>query len=177
MSAARDPRLWYRTGAMDRSIGIVLALAGLVLAGCVSAGHPGLADPATLAQIRVGETTRRQVVALLGEPVASRVTEHAGATREWWLYTYETAAINPLDYLLLHGFLTNGLGLFDVRHDLQMFFDPDGTVRSVAIQTTSYDMGGPFQSLEVSGTATVTMTYGGRLGAPIRFTDRAEFRY
>lgn len=151
-------------------------VAGLVLAGCVSAGHSGLGDQATLARITVGETTRQQVLALLGEPSASRLTEHAGSPREWWLYSYATATINPLDYLFLYGFLTNGLGLFDVRHDLQVVFDPAGTVRSVAIQTTSYDMGGPFQSLRVSSAATVTMTYGGRSGAPISFTDRVEFR-
>lgn len=69
----------------------------------------------------------------------------------------------------------NGFGLFDVRHDVQVFFDPAGTVRSLSIQTTAYEIGGPFQSLRVSSTATVTMTYGGRSGAPISFTDRAEF--
>lgn len=86
---------------MCRPIVVFQVLAGLLLAGCVSAGHSGLADQAALAQIMVWETTRQQVLALLGEPSASRVTEHAGAAREWWAYSYSTATINPLDYLFL----------------------------------------------------------------------------
>lgn len=164
-------------GAMRRLIAFANVLAGLLLAGCVSVGNSNLADQATLAQIKVGETTRQQIEALLGEPSEQRRTEQAGYAQEWWAYSYSTSTINPFEYLLLYGFLTNGLGLFDVRHDLHVFFDLNGRVRSVTMQTTSYDMGSPFRPIHVSSTATSTMTFGGRSGKPVGFTDKMEFRY
>ena len=76
----------------------------LLLAGCVSAGNPHVTNDATLALIRVGETTKSQVLALLGLPEDQRSIEMAQSTKEWWRYTYATAVIYPLDYLLLYGF-------------------------------------------------------------------------
>lgn len=152
-------------------------LAGLLLAGCVSVGNSDLADPDTLAKIKVGQTTRQQVLALLGEPSKSRRTEHAGYAREWWAYEHASSTINPFEYLLIYGFWTNGIGLFDTRHNLQVFFDADGVVRSLSLQTVSYDMGSPLSDLHVTGTATHTMVFGGRIDKPVGFTDRMEYRY
>jgi hypothetical protein len=152
-------------------------LAGLLLAGCVSVGNSSLADQATLAQIKVGQTTRQQVLALLGEPSAYRRTGHAGSVLEWWAYEHASSTINPFEYLFIYGFWSNGLGLFDTRHDLHVFFDADGIVRSLAFQTTSYDMGSPLSELRVAGSAAHTMVFGGRTDKPVNFTDRMEFRY
>ncbi len=162
---------------MPRVIACATILAGLLLAGCVSAGNPKLADQATLAQIKVGQTTRQQVAALLGDPSEYRRTEHAGYVREWWAYEHASSTINPLEYLFVYGFWTNGLGTYDTRHDLHVFFDANGVVRSLSLQETSYDMGSPFRALHVTGTAARTMVFGGRPDRPVRFTDRMEYRY
>lgn len=156
---------------------LIVSLLGLLLAGCMALGNSELANDATIAQIKVGETTRQQVAALLGEPTDQRSTELAGYSREWWHYRYAISTINPLEYLFLFGFLTNGIGLPDTRYDLHVFFDPNGTVTSLSRQTTSYDMGGPFSPLRVTSTAATAVGFAGRPGGPIRFEDKMEFRY
>jgi hypothetical protein len=162
---------------MPRVIAVTNVLAGLLLAGCVSVGNPSLADQATLARIKVGQTTKQQVLALLGAPSGYRRTGHAGSTLEWWAYEHASSAINPLEYLFVYGFWANGLGLFDTRHDLHVFFDADGVVRSVAFQTTSYDMGSPLSELRVAGSSVHSAVFGGRAEKPVGFTDRMEYRY
>jgi hypothetical protein len=152
-------------------------LAGLALAGCISVGQAGLADDATLARIKVGQTIRQEVLALLGEPSASRRTVQAGVTREWWAYEHASSTINPFDYLFLYGFWTNGVGLFDTRRDLHVFFDAEGVVKSLVLQRTSYDMGGPFRTLHVTGTAVHSLSVGGHPGGPVSFMDTMEYRY
>ena len=162
---------------MRRLRAFVIVVAGLLLAGCVSVGNSSLAEQATLGQIKVGQTTRQQVLALLGEPVQARRTEHAGLAREWWAYERASSVINPFEYLLLYGFWTNGVGLFDTRQDLHVFFDANGIVRSFTLQTTSYDMGSPLSAMHVTSTAAHTMLVGGRTDRPIGFTDKMEYRY
>ena len=162
---------------MPRFIALTSVLAGLLLAGCVSVGTSKLADQETLAQIKVGQTTRQQVLALLGEPLDYRRIEYAGSIREWWAYELASSTINPFEYLFIYGFWTNGVGLFDTRHDLHVFFDAGGIVRSFSLQTTSYDMGSPISALHVTSMATRTMVYGGRTDKPVSFTDRMEFIY
>lgn len=162
---------------MQRFIALSSVLAGLLLAGCVSVGTSKLADQATLAQIKVGQTTKAQVEALLGDPLDYRRTEYAGSTREWWAYELASSTINPFEYLFIYGFWTNGVGLFDTRHDLHVFFDANGVVRSFSLQTTSYDMGSPLSALDVTSTAARTMVYGGRTDKPVTFTDKMEYRY
>jgi hypothetical protein len=162
---------------MPRFIALAGVLAGLFLAGCVSVGNSSLADKETLAQIKVGQTTRQQVLALLGKPLDYRSTEYAGSIREWWAYEHASSIINPFEYLLLYGFWTNGVGLFDTRHDLHVFFDAGGIVRSLSLQTTSYDMGSPLSALHVTSTAARALVYGGRKDKPVSFTDQTEYRY
>ena len=164
-------------GTMYRPMAFASVLAGLLLAGCVSIGDSSLVDQTTLAQIKVGQTTRQQVLALLGEPSEYRRTAHAGSVFEWWAYEHTSSTINPLEYLFVYGFWSNGLGLFDTRHNLHVFFNADGIVRSLSFQTTTYDMGSPLRDLHVTATAAHTLTYGGRTDKPVGFTDKMEYRY
>lgn len=154
-----------------------LGISCLLLAGCVSTGNSELANDATIAQIKVGETTKEQVASLLGEATIQRSVEMRGWTTEWWAYSYAASTINPLDYLLLYGFFFNGIGLYDTRYDLSLFFDHRGIVRSISRLKTDYDMGRPFASMRVSSVVNTTIGFpaGGR--EPIRFEDRLEYRY
>ena len=150
---------------------------GFLLTGCVSIGNSNLADEGKLTQIKVGETTKQQVVALLGEPSSRRSIEQGPPNREWWTYRYATSIINPLEYLLLYGFLSNGFGLFDVEHDLLVSFDTTGTVRSLFHQMTSFDMGSAFRPIQVTSTATYANATAGRPDKPVGFASKMEYRY
>ena len=148
----------------------------LLLAGCVSIGNPDLADDATMARITAGETTKQQVGILLGQPADQGAIQIADATREWWSYSYASATINPLEYILLYGFWTNGIGLYDSRYDLRLSFDDKGIVNSLSLLTTSYDMGGPTSAMRVTAIADNTIGVAGPSGRTIRFVDKVEYR-
>jgi hypothetical protein len=148
----------------------------IFLAGCISVGNPDVANDSTIARIRVGETSKQQVLALLGQPADRRSIALADAGREWWAYHYATAVINPLEYLLLYGFLTNGIGAFDTRYDLNLFFDHRGIVHALSVTTTTYEMGGPATSVVVSSTADQTIGSAGPAGGSVRFVDKVEYR-
>lgn len=149
----------------------------LFLAGCVSIGNSDLASNQTMAQIKVGETTKSQVMNLLGEPESQRTIETGGATREWWSYSHSSAMVNVLDYIFLYGFFFNGLGLYDTRYDLSLFFDHHGVVTSLSQLKTDYDMGRPFMSLEISSVASKTMGFSEASKRVVRFEDKMNYRY
>jgi hypothetical protein len=154
-----------------------LMLSCLLLSGCVSTGNSNLASDQTMANIKVGETTRQQVVNLLGEPDSRMTVEVGGATREWWSYTYASAVINPIDYILLYGLFFNGIGLYDTRYDVGVFFNHQGVVSSLSRMKTDYDMGRPFASLHVSSVANKTVGYFEPAKEPVHYEDKMEYRY
>lgn len=149
----------------------------VLLAGCVSTGDSTLGDDQAMGNIKVGETTKQQVVNLLGDPEGQRSIETGGATREWWSYSYASAVINPLDYLLLYGFLYNGLGLFDTRYDLSLFFDHRGIVSGISRSKTDYDMGRPFMSIDVSSSSHKAMGFPDATKRVLQFEDKMDYRY
>ena len=146
------------------------------LAGCVSIGNRNLADDTTMARIKVGETTKQEIATLLGRPADERSIEIAESSREWWSYEYATATINPLEYIFLYGFWTNGVGLFDTRYDLKLSFNHKGIVNELSLLTTSYEMGGPVSAMRVTGVADNTVGVAGPSGRTIRFVDKMEYR-
>ena len=149
----------------------------LLFAGCVSTGNSRLASDETMARIKVGETTKQQVAALLGEPTSQRTIEMGGWAREWWSYDYASSVINPLDYIFLYGFFFNGIGLYDTRDNVGVFFDHRGIVSSISQLKTDYDMGRPFTSKRVASVATKTMGFSESWKAPVRFEDKAEYGF
>src|SRR5215510_10209741 len=130
-----------------------------------------------MANIQVGETTKQQVMNLLGEPDGRMKIEMGGSSREWWSYTHASAVINPIDYILLYGLFFNGIGLYDTRYDVGVFFDHRGVVSSLSRMKTDYDMGRPFSSLQVSSVSQKTVGFPDAAKVPLQFEDRMEFRY
>jgi hypothetical protein len=151
-------------------------VSSLVLSGCVSVGNAHLASDETMANIQVGETTRQQVMTLLGEPDSRLTIEIRGMSREWWSYAYASAVINPIDYLLMYGLFFNGIGMYDTRHDVAVFFDHRGVVSSLSRTKTDYDMGGPFAALHVSSVSTMTIGFPEAGKPPVQYEDTMEFR-
>jgi hypothetical protein len=160
---------------MLRSGGLILSCS--LLCGCISNGNSDLASDQKMAKIQVGETTKQQVMNLLGEPESRMTIEVAGSIREWWSYSHESAVINPIDYLLLYGFFFNGIGLYDNRYDVGVFFDHRGVVSSLSRLKTDYAMGGPFASLHVSSVSNKTMGFPEPADKAVHFEDRMEYRY
>jgi outer membrane protein assembly factor BamE (lipoprotein component of BamABCDE complex) len=156
---------------------LLTSLCACVLTGCVSIGNEKLLDEATVVQIKVGETTKEQVQALLGEPTKRVTARLSGFTYEWWHYSHAASTINPLEYLFLVGIFFNGFGMPDTRRELAVFFDPDGIVTNLAQQTTSYDMGTPFTPMRVMSSSITTLSLASRAGEPVRFEDKMETWY
>lgn len=156
---------------------VLVSLSGLLLVGCVSVGNSSLLDEAMIGQIEVGQTTKEQVLALLGEPVDQRSTTLRGSTAEWWAYSHATSIVNPLEYLLLVGLFINGIGLPDTRRELHVFLNADGIVTSLAQQTTTYDMGGLFTPIRVTSHTRTTVSVPGRSGRPIQLEGQLQVLY
>lgn len=154
-----------------------LGLSCVLFAGCVSTGNSDLANDQIMAQIKVGATTKQQVISLLGDPDSRRAIDVRGSTREWWSYTYASATINPIDYILLYGLFLNGIGLYDTRYDVGVFFDQQGVVSSLSRMKADYEMGRPFESLSVSSISNRTVGFPETAKEPIHFQDSMEFRY
>lgn len=149
----------------------------LLMLSCVSTGNSDLASEETMAKIQVGETTTQQIMDLLGKPDTQIKREMAGSTREWWSYTYASAVINPIDYLLLYGLWFNGIGTYDTEYHVAVSFDHRGVVSSLSRVKTDYDMGRPFESLDVTSVSHKTVNSPQPGSKLIHFEDRMEFRY
>jgi hypothetical protein len=162
-----------------KTINCALLTAWLLMvsvSGCVSWGNSDLQDDAMLDKIIVGRTTKADVVRLLGEPSTRRSRNMGPHVYEWWAYEYATSLVNPLEYLLLIGFFTNGIGTPDTRYDLHLFFDPDGTVRTVTRHNISYDLGAIRASRIKADTRTMTLSAPSRHEGVIRYRDTKEFQ-
>jgi len=127
-----------------------VSLCTLALTGCISLGNDHLLNDSTMTQIKPGETTKAQIVSLIGDPDYRRQITMSGHAYEWWAYDAERSIVNPLEYVLVVGFFFYGIGTPDDRWDLHLFFDPDGVVTHVHQQTTSYDTGGSFTSRNIT---------------------------
>jgi outer membrane protein assembly factor BamE (lipoprotein component of BamABCDE complex) len=160
-----------KVGVAARALAAI-AFVALLLPGCLSLGNSKLRDDAAVAQIKVGETRKDEVHAVLGAPTERRSIALGSHTYEWWAYSYSSSVINPLDYFLLVGLFVNGIGLPDTRRDFQVFFDPDGTVRSVMDQTTSYDLGVIRENHVASDVKTETVLTPLRRESAIRYEER-----
>jgi len=157
--------------------GMLVSLSALLLAGCVSVGNSSLLDEVMIGRIEVGQTTRAQVLALLGEPTERRSVTLRGSTAEWWAYSYATSVVNPLEYLLLVGLFINGIGLPDTQRELHVFMNADGIVTSIARQMTTYDLGGLFTPIKVSSQTMTTVGLQGRTGRPIQLKGQLQVEY
>jgi outer membrane protein assembly factor BamE (lipoprotein component of BamABCDE complex) len=156
---------------------VSLGLCWLLLAGCVSLGNEKIADEATVGRVKVGETTREQVLAMLGEPDERRRAELADYSQEWWAYQYEASQFNPLEYLLIVGLFYNGIGTPDSRTELHVFFDQNGVVRSLVRQATVYDMGAPFIPPTLTSRVTTAVPFAGAPGGSVSFQSELDRRY
>lgn len=105
---------------------VILFFSALALPGCYSLGNPQVADPDVVAQIVPGETTKVDVLALVGRPTA---VDFDVNEREKWLYTYTLTKVSGRQMIPIFGMFASP----DTEtHSLTILFDDDNVVRKVA---------------------------------------------
>ncbi|MFZ5447332.1 MAG: outer membrane protein assembly factor BamE domain-containing protein [Thermodesulfobacteriota bacterium] len=106
-------------------LAIVLLLAS---SACLSAGVKAIKDASVVSRIEVGKSTRSDVVALLGYPLAA-THKGQGAGEATWHYYYATAAPTPTAFIPAIKAVTPNLR--ETTRVLSVTFDRDGTVKSL----------------------------------------------
>jgi outer membrane protein assembly factor BamE (lipoprotein component of BamABCDE complex) len=100
----------------------------LVLSACVSAGTKAIKDAGVVSKIEVGKSTRSDVVALLGYPIAA-THKDLGLGDVTWHYYYATAYPNATAFIPGVKALTRNLN--ETTCVLSVSFSRDGTVKSL----------------------------------------------
>lgn len=108
-------------------MGILITLASLaLLSGCYSIGDRRIADADVVRQIVTGETTKPEVVELIGEPNEIDFDEQ---DREKWFYEYTLRKLAARNFIPIIGLFT---GPDTEKHTLTVLFDSVDIVRRVA---------------------------------------------
>jgi outer membrane protein assembly factor BamE (lipoprotein component of BamABCDE complex) len=100
----------------------------LVSSACVSAGTQAIKDSDVVSKIEVGKSTRSDVVALLGYPLAASHKDQ-GLREITWHYYYATAYPNTSAFIPVVKAFTRNLN--ESTRMLSVTFDKNGTVRSL----------------------------------------------
>ena len=106
-----------------------------LLAGCVSTGNANIADPKKVNQIKVGTTTKTEVLQLFGPPGSTLKGIGEDKTKEFeiWNYIYISHESNPISFVPLVGtamYLSGERGTHK-SNNLAVTFDQQGIVRGV----------------------------------------------
>ena len=116
----------------------------LVTSACVSAGTQAINDTGVVAKIEVGKSTRSDVVALLGYPLAATHKDQ-GLREVTWHYSYATAYPNATAFIPGVKALTHNLN--ETTRVLSVTFNKDGTVKNLEQEQLPL----PAQQVEPSG--------------------------
>ena len=127
----------YLTSATMHYLLLVVMLA---ITGCFSHGNASLKNDAAVEQIKIGESTKADVLRLIGKPTLTYTSEISPGVRiELWSYSHMQAESSPLLFIPIVGLFTaaSGHGVdVDVR-GFSVSFSPDGVVRSITRSSSS----------------------------------------
>lgn len=113
---------------------LLVLLAGLMLAGCVSAGVR--VDEKNLAAFEKGKTTYTEVIAGLGQPTTNTLMPDG---RRMLMYTWVDARARPQNFVPLVGALMGGA---DTRSSSAIvWIGKDGTLESFSASQSQYGIG------------------------------------
>ena len=107
---------------------ILLSLLGffLFIFSCASMGNKEITDPAKTSQIKEGETTKAEVLSVLGDPSKVKFTDN---NEEVWEYVHTRSTTRPASFIPLVGIFAGGM---DAKgQTLTIRFDHTGTVKKV----------------------------------------------
>lgn len=103
---------------------ITITLIMIVIAGCASVGRK--LDQEAVNKIKKGETTKREVVGLIGSP--DRVT-NMGNGDAFWTYSYARATAKPSSFIPVVGPFVGGANVQSQM--LMLTFGPDNIVKDI----------------------------------------------
>jgi outer membrane protein assembly factor BamE (lipoprotein component of BamABCDE complex) len=100
----------------------------LVSSACVSAGNQAIKDSGVVSKIEVDKSTRSDVVALLGYPLAA-THKNQGLGEVTWHYYYATAYPTATAFVPVAKAFTRNLN--ETTRVLSVTFNKNGTVKSL----------------------------------------------
>jgi outer membrane protein assembly factor BamE (lipoprotein component of BamABCDE complex) len=113
--------------------GIIAILLGMVLAGCATTGNKKIINEKILSEIKIGESTKADVMEILGEPLKVTFTD---VEEEVWDYQYVRSKPRATSFLPRLGSVLGGR--YSLIHTLTIRFTTDGIVKKIGRgQTTS----------------------------------------
>lgn len=115
---------------MNRAILVLASL--LTFAGCASVGQK--IDPASVEKIHKGQTTRSEVIALLGPPMSSTVTSE-GKEILMWIYAHSSA--RGASYIPVVGLFAGGVNANS--ESVQVVIGTDKLVENFTSHTSVID--------------------------------------
>ena len=137
-------RGWCKDGTMTVWLKLLTLGFLLISSACVSAGTKAIKDAGVVSQIEVGKSTRSDVVALLGYPIAA-THKGQGLGEGTWLYYYATAYPNATAFIPGVKAFTRNLN--ETTRVLSVSFNQDGTVKSLEQEQLPL----PPQQIDLSG--------------------------
>ncbi len=105
-----------------------------VLAGCASYGGPRIAQE-KLAQVKEGQTTRAQVIELLGQPFTSTLTSDG---KEVFMYYSGTARSSAQNFIPVVNLVQSKMNM-DTQ-TINVLFNKDGIVEKMTATNSKSDM-------------------------------------
>jgi outer membrane protein assembly factor BamE (lipoprotein component of BamABCDE complex) len=107
-----------------KKVTIITIILLMFLIGCASVGHK--LDQEAVSKIKKGETTKKEVLALIGSP-DQIVNLGNGDTS--WSYTYVRATAKPATFIPIVGPFVGGTNV--QNQFLTITFDPDNVVKNI----------------------------------------------
>jgi outer membrane protein assembly factor BamE (lipoprotein component of BamABCDE complex) len=111
----------------------------MALSGCASFGNKQITNEDTVSKIKIGQSTKSEVKALLGEPTNVCFMD---AGEEDWYYTYTRSTMRPASVIPLIGIFAGGSDM--QTHNLTIRFGKDGIVQKIGKGTMTGGGGSVF---------------------------------
>jgi len=121
---------------MTARLKLLTVSALLVVSACVSVGTQAITDAGVVSQIEVGKSTRAEVAALLGFPLA---TSHSDQGEETWHYTWITTYPTPAAFAPVAKAALPSLS--EATRAFAVTFNQGGTVKSLGSHQPPLDPG------------------------------------
>ncbi|MGA2464318.1 MAG: outer membrane protein assembly factor BamE [Thermodesulfobacteriota bacterium] len=98
----------------------------LLICSCASIGDKRIAKEEILTQIKVGQSTKSDCRALLGEPTNISFSDDG---EETWMYMYTRATTRPTTFIPVVGIFAGGTNM--QMHNFTVRFNKDGIVKQM----------------------------------------------
>ncbi|WP_372997442.1 outer membrane protein assembly factor BamE [Marinobacter sp.] len=115
------------------------AVMALVMTGCASVGTQ--VGNESVAQIKEGETTRSEVIQMLGQPNGTiQGSALSGESVTGITYSYSKTQVDAANFIPVVGLFVGGTSSENTM--LQVYFDKDGVVTEKHYVTNNHESGG-----------------------------------